>query len=162
MSAFRLMIAATALACVVAGCTTNNMPPGPPPPPPGQDCIDNTNTPCLCADGHSSVQTCVAGHYAACQCDGQPPPPPPPPGPTKKHGDVCVAPQFDCGSNTNIECIVDHPTDAQGICRRVCGSFSDCLNDSDALHRFDTDCCDIGNGTRACGMKSMFPAGACN
>jgi hypothetical protein len=81
---------------------------------------------------------------------------------TKHHGDICTAPDFDCGQNTNLVCVVDQQGDTQGVCRYACGSFSDCLNYPDAHNRFDNSCCDIGNGTSVCGMESQWPAGACH
>jgi len=59
-------------------------------------------------------------------------------------------------------CVVDHPGDAQGICRLACNSFSTCLSNSDTSSMFDTDCCDIGNGGRVCDQDQFYPAGACD
>jgi hypothetical protein len=78
------------------------------------------------------------------------------------HGDVCLAPAYDCGVHTNLVCVVDRPSDAQGVCRLVCGTFSDCLNNAAAHGHFDNECCKIQNGTRVCGQSSNFPVGACS
>jgi hypothetical protein len=88
------------------------------------------------------------------------PDPPPPSGP--KHGDICVAPAFNCGTNTNLVCVVDRPGDSQGTCRAACNGFSTCLQNDEARKMFDNDCCDIGNGGRVCDQEKYYPAGACD
>jgi hypothetical protein len=141
---------------------------------PPDDCKTNDTRPCLCPGGTSSSQTCSGGGWGACVCGGNPggpdagggphgnTPDAPPQGNKPKHGDICKAPDFDCGTGTNLVCVVDQQGDTQGVCRLACGSFSDCLQDSQASSKFDTDCCDIGNGSQVCGQSSQWPSGACH
>lgn len=138
-------------------------------------CDLNETRACVCPDGQPGAQSCDAsGDWTACSCtggsgagggggggggggsgggSG---------GATFKHGTICTSPNFACGTANNLVCTVEEPTDSQGVCRLSCSTFGDCLNNADALNRFDTDCCDIGNGSRVCGQKSQWPDGACN
>jgi hypothetical protein len=86
----------------------------------------------------------------------------PEPTPTIKHGDICVAPAFDCGTGNNLVCVVDNPGDSQGVCRLACSNFSACLNNDEARSMFDNDCCNIGNGGRVCDQDEFYPPGSCN
>ena len=135
-------------------------------------CSLNDTRSCQCAGGATGAQTCDAnGDWAVCACasgggggggggggsgsgsGGG--------GTVKKHGDTCAT-QTDCGSGTNLVCVVDHPGDSQGICRLACSTFSQCLGNPEALHLFDTACCDIGNGTSTCGNEDNWPEDACH
>jgi hypothetical protein len=136
---------------------------------PEETCKTNETRPCVCPGGAPSSQTCKAGGWGECVCGapGGPDasmhtggPDAAPSGP--KHGDICVSPSFSCGTGNNLICVVDHQGDTQGVCRFACGSFSDCLNNSQASSKFDTDCCDILNGSRVCGQSDNWPAGACD
>jgi hypothetical protein len=82
--------------------------------------------------------------------------------PAVRHGDLCVAPAFDCGVGTGLVCVIDQQGDTQGVCRAECASFSDCLDNEDAFEQFDTSCCDILNGTQVCGQTDDWPQGACS
>ena len=150
---FSIRIAAIVIAgglAITVSCASNQ-----------DSCQNNDTKVCACAGGTSGVQTCTDGEYGTCQCGSGPGSGDA--GSSIKHVDVCVAPAFDCGGPaTGLDCVTDHPGDSQGICRRVCTSFSVCLNDDQARSRFDTDCCPINGGSRVCDMSSMFPSGSCN
>jgi hypothetical protein len=80
---------------------------------------------------------------------------------TPVQGTVCFDPS-DCQSaQTGLICVVDNAGDPQGICMLVCEDFSQCLNNPEALSRFETDCCQVSGGTRVCGKDENFPEGAC-
>jgi len=136
---------------------------------PDETCKTNDTRACLCSGGMPGAQSCVNGTWGACSCGvnpdqpdantSHPDQPDARPSPTHEHGDLCKAPDFDCGDD-GLVCVVDHQGDTQGMCRRSCTTFSDCLHDDSARSKFDTDCCDIANGTSACDNKSNLPSGA--
>lgn len=134
-------------------------------------CDLNETRACVCPTGQSGAQACDAnGDWTPCSCagdggggggggnggggGGN--------GATFKHGTVCLAPTYACGTATNLLCTVDQQGDAQGVCRLSCSTFADCLDNDDARSRFDTECCEVGNGTRVCGNQNEWPAGACD
>ncbi len=157
---------------LVAACATDDT-----------SCSLNDTRNCICAGGAAGAQSCDAnGKWGACNCGGG--------GggggtgggggggggggtggggggggsntTLKHHGDICTASAFDCGSTTNLVCIVDHPGDSQGSCRLACSTFAECLNNADARAKFDTSCCDVGNGTMTCGNSNNWPEGTCH
>lgn len=116
-------------------------------------CKAGSTQACACTDGSKGVQSCTDNKWGTCQCMMSP---------SFRHGDVCKEPDYECGQRNNLVCVVDQEGDTQGQCRLVCTTFSDCLRSDDARGKFDTNCCKIKNGTRVCGQRKYFPAGACD
>lgn len=110
-------------------------------------CQSGASQACVCTDGASGSQTCGNNTWDSCTCDAQQPK-------VKKHGDICKAPDYDCGDN--LGCIVEQQGDIQGICRVSCQGVFSCGENDDANDAGDTECCDVGGGTSSC-----FPTFTC-
>ncbi len=145
------------LLALFAGCAT-----------PDDSCKTNDTRVCACPGGSSSSQTCSAGEWGECACGTNPHPGGPDGGHgaqpdaaqshVAKHGDICFS-QDDCNSGTNLLCVIVHAGDTQGSCRLACSTFGNCLSDPTASKMFDSDCCDLANGTSVCANQQTVPAG---
>lgn len=98
---------------------------------------------CVCTNGASGSQTCSSEQWGTCACADPPPT-------NKTHGDLCTAPNFDCGTDSQLTCVVDSQGDEQGICRVACQNNLSCTGNDQSWDAGDTHCCDVENGTSAC------------
>ena len=132
---------------VMLGCGSDSNPDPDP-----VDCETDQTRQCTCSDGATGAQVCDnTNAWTSCSCTMS----------TFHHGDVCHAPDWDCGTG-DLVCILDAPGDTQGICRLACSGPTDCAQDAATRLHFDLECCDVTNGSRVCGQQDNWPGATCS
>ena len=106
----------------------------------------------LCQQQGEAGGSCgPAGGSDDCLCESGPAEP--------VHGSLCDSNDSSaCGfPSSGLLCVVENQGDVQGTCRVVCNTFLECTDNDEALNAFDTECCDVFNGSRVCANDSVYP-----